>query len=128
MGLTARHLEENGIPTVIIGSALDIIEHCGAPRYLFTDLPLGNPIGHPGNMDEQRRVVGLGLGLFESVTAANKTVHAPVRWSESNDWRARYAEVKPEEMARLKAAGDARRALRQTLKVEGKLRNQDDST
>lgn len=123
MGLTARHLEENGIPTVIIGSALDIIEYCGVPRYLFTDLPLGNPLGHPGNAKEQGEVVALGLYLFESATAANRTVHAPVRWSSSDDWRARYAEVRPEDRARLQAAGEARRALRASLRTEGKLRD-----
>ena len=32
MSLLARHLEENAIPTVLIGSARDIVEHCGA-RY-----------------------------------------------------------------------------------------------
>lgn len=123
MGLTARHLEENGIPTVIIGSALDIIEYCGAPRYLFTDLPLGNPLGHPGDGDEQKRIVNMGLSLFATAIRPNTTVHAPVRWSDDDSWRARYAEVKPEEIAKLKAAGDARRALRDQLKAEGKVRD-----
>ena len=47
LSLVARHLEANGLPTVIIGSALDVVEHCGVPRFLFTDFPLGNPCGHP---------------------------------------------------------------------------------
>jgi D-proline reductase (dithiol) PrdB len=33
VSLVARHLETNGIPTVIVGSALDIVEHCGVPRF-----------------------------------------------------------------------------------------------
>ena len=37
MSLVARILEEAGIPTVILGSAIDIVEHCGVPRFLFTD-------------------------------------------------------------------------------------------
>src|SRR3546814_13646848 len=28
-GMTARYLEENGIPTVVMGCARDIVEHCG---------------------------------------------------------------------------------------------------
>jgi hypothetical protein len=123
VGLTARHLEENGIATVIIGSALDIIEYCGVPRYLFTDLPLGNPLGHPGDTDEQQQVVDLGLTLFESAIGPNRTLHAPVRWSASDDWRARYAQVRPEDRARLQSAGEARRALRESLRVEGRLRD-----
>jgi D-proline reductase (dithiol) PrdB len=43
ISLVARHLETNGIPTVIVGSALDVVEHCGVPRFYFTDFPLGNP-------------------------------------------------------------------------------------
>ncbi len=61
MSLVARYLEANGLPTVIIGSALDIVEHCGVPRFVFTDLPLGNPVGHPWNRDMQREVVRLAL-------------------------------------------------------------------
>lgn len=123
MGLTARHLEENGIPTVIIGSAIDIIEYCGVPRYFFTDLPLGNPLGHPGDAEEQHRIVEQGVALFETARAPGQTVHAGVRWSADDRWRARYAEVRPEDLARLKAAGDARRAQRAVLKTEGKLRD-----
>ena len=40
MSLVARYLEAHGMPTVIIGSALDIVERCGVPRFLFVDFPL----------------------------------------------------------------------------------------
>jgi len=39
--LVARHLEANGISTVIMGCAKDIIEHAAVPRFLFSDFPLG---------------------------------------------------------------------------------------
>ena len=123
VGLTARHLESHGLPTVIIGSALDIIEHCGVPRFLFTDLPLGNPLGHPGEAAEQRLIVDLGLSLFTGATGPNDTRQAPVTWADTDDWRARYAEVRPEDRARLQAAGDARRQLREALRQGGKLRD-----
>ncbi len=45
MSLAARHLEENGIPIVLFGCARDIVEHCGVPRFVFSDFPLGNPTG-----------------------------------------------------------------------------------
>ena len=53
MSLVARHLEANGLPTVIVGSALDVVEYCGVPRFLFTDFPLGNPCGLPWNRDHR---------------------------------------------------------------------------
>ena len=123
MSLTARTLEENGIPTVIIGSALDIVTHCAVPRFLFTDLPLGNPLGIPGDKPMQQQVVDLGLSLFETATQSNMVIKAPVRWSDSDEWRVRYAEVKPEDRVRLAAAGEARRVLRDQLKASGKVRD-----
>ena len=44
------------MPTVVIGSARDIVEHCGVARFVFTDFPLGNPCGHPWRRDMQREV------------------------------------------------------------------------
>ncbi len=45
VSLVARHLEENGVPTVIMGTARDIVEHCGVARLVFSDFPLGSPCG-----------------------------------------------------------------------------------
>ena len=59
VSLTARHLEENGIPTVVVGSARDVVEECGVARFLFTDFPLGNPCGKPGEVEMQRSIVGM---------------------------------------------------------------------
>ena len=47
VSLAARHLEENGIATVVMGCAKDIVEYCGVPRFLFSDFPLGNAAGRP---------------------------------------------------------------------------------
>src|SRR5690242_2425762 len=42
VGLAARALESEGIPAVVMGSAKDIVEYVGVPRFLFSDFPLGN--------------------------------------------------------------------------------------
>ena len=42
--------------SVIVGSALDVVEHCGVPRFYFTDFPLGNPCGHPWQPQMQREI------------------------------------------------------------------------
>ena len=59
MSLIARHLEENGIPSVVIAAARDIVEHCGVARMLFVDFPLRNPCGEPGNTAMQRRIIDI---------------------------------------------------------------------
>ena len=109
MSLVARHLEQNGLPTVVIGSALDIVEHCGVPRYVFTDFPLGNPCGPPWQRDTQRDIVRMALELLETADAPRTTLTAPFSWSDEQDWRARYSRVDPAERERLMAEGEARR-------------------
>ena len=116
MSLIARHLEQNNIPTVIIGSGRDIVEHCGVPRFLFTDFPLGNPCGHPWARDMQRAIVAQALDLLETAVAPRTTVQAPFAWKEDPGWRARYNRVVPEDWDRLAALGVERRRQRAKLK------------
>ncbi len=59
--LVARHLEANGIPTVVMGCAKDIVEHAAAPRFLFSDFPLGNSAGKPQDVDSQALTLELAL-------------------------------------------------------------------
>ena len=68
--LVARHLEANGIPTVVMGCAKDIIEHAAVPRFLFSDFPLGNSAGKPNDVDSQALTLELALGLLESAREA----------------------------------------------------------
>ena len=87
MSLVARHLEANGISTVMYGSAKDIVEHCGVPRYVFTDFPLGNPCGKPFDAEMQRSIVSLGLDLLEGAPAPRTTLQTPFVWSDDPSWR-----------------------------------------
>lgn len=95
MSLTARHLEANGIPTVVIGSARDIVEQCGVPRFVFTDFPLGNPCGKPNDVAMQHTILAIALNLLESAAYPHTTVQAPFRWDQSADWRRTYMELAP---------------------------------
>jgi hypothetical protein len=87
VSLAARHLEANGIPTVVFGCARDIVEHCGVPRFVFSDFPLGNPTGRPFDAAMQREVVGLGLDLLERATRPGTTVVNPHEWSADQSWK-----------------------------------------
>ena len=90
VSLVARHLEAHGIPTVIFGCARDIVEHCGVPRFVFSDFPLGNPCGRPFDRDMQRCILELGLRVLESAPAARTTVQTPFRWSDDHSWKQDY--------------------------------------
>jgi hypothetical protein len=93
VGLVARHLEANGLPTVIMGAAKDIVEHCGVPRFVFSDFPLGNSAGKPFDVESQAATLELALCLLESAPASRTTVQSPQRWSEDPSWKLDYSNV-----------------------------------
>jgi len=103
ISLTARYLEANGIPTVVMGCAKDIVEHAGVPRFLFSDFPLGNPAGRPNDVASQAATLEITLDLLESATGPRTTRQSPVRWSDDPGWKLDYSNVEriaPEELER----------------------------
>jgi hypothetical protein len=93
VSLVARHLEAHGISTVIMGCARDIVEHCGVPRFLFSDFPLGNSAGRPFDAESQAQTLELALQLLESAPAARTTVQSPLRWSTDAAWKDDYLDL-----------------------------------
>jgi len=93
VSLVARHLEANGIPTVIMGCARDIVEHVGVARFLFSDFPLGNSAGRPGDSRSQRLTLELALQLLQSASGPRTTMQSPLRWSEDASWKLDYSNV-----------------------------------
>ena len=122
MCLIARHLEANGIATVVIGSALDIVTHCGVARYLHVDFPLGNPCGKPYDKPMHQAILKQALALFETATAANTVERTPFVWSEDNSWRDVYARVDDSNRERLRALGEERRQQQAVVKASGETR------
>ena len=93
MSLVARYLERNGIPTIVMGAAKDIVEHAGVPRFLFSDFPLGNSCGKPHEPDTQRFTLDLALKVLESAVGPRTTVQSPLRWSEDPSWKHDYSNI-----------------------------------
>ena len=109
VSLAARHLEEHGISTVIMGCAKDIVEYCGVPRFLFSDFPLGNSCGKPHEPDTQRFTLDLALKVLESAIGPRTTVQSPLRWNDDGDWKNDYnnlARMPAEEVAKRRAEFD----------------------
>ena len=124
MSLIARHLEANGISSVVLGSALDIVEHCGVARFAFVDFPLGNPCGKPYDRAMQRQIVEAALALLETATEARTTRRLPYRWSADETWRDRYMAFGAEELAELRQRGEERKAHRQAWRDAGRARQE----
>jgi hypothetical protein len=87
VSLVARHLEANGIPTVVFGTAKDIVECCGVARFVFVDFPLGNSCGRSFDPENQHQVLELGLRLLETAVASRTTIQAPDVWSDDDGWK-----------------------------------------
>ena len=85
--LIARDLEAAGIPTMIYGSARDILAAAQPPRAVFTDYPLGHSVGRPFDTDNQRAVIRDGLRALESIQTPGTILNLPYRWSDSDAWK-----------------------------------------
>ena len=122
VSLAARHLEEAGIPTVIMGCAKDIVEYVGVPRFLFSDFPLGNPAGRPHDQASQEATLELAVRVLEAAPAPRTTVQSPLRWSASADWKLDYsnlARLSPEEIARRRAEFDRQKEIAREIRTTG---------
>jgi D-proline reductase (dithiol) PrdB len=114
ISLVARHLEANGISTVVMGCAKDIVEHAAVPRFLFSDFPLGNSAGRPHDPDSQAFTLELALRLLESAPGPQTTMQSPLRWSADASWKRDYnnvAQMDPAELARRRREFDAQKEI-----------------
>ena len=75
------------MPTVVIGTARDIVEHCGVARLVFTNFPLGNPCGEPFDAEMQRQIVNSALELLASAKGPRTTIQSPFTWSKGERWK-----------------------------------------
>ena len=119
--LVARHLEANGIPTVVMGCAKDIVEHAAVARFLFNDFPLGNSAGKPHDAESQAQTLEFALRVLEAAPGPRTTMQSPLRWAASGDWKLDYLNLErigAEELARRRAEFDRQKELARANRVE----------
>ncbi len=121
VSLAARRLEAAGIATVVMGCALDIVEHVGVPRYLFSDFPLGNAAGRPHDKASQKLTLALALDLLAAATSPRTTNRSPLRWNGKSGWKNDYANASrltAEELQRRRAEFDRGRETARSLRAD----------
>jgi hypothetical protein len=121
VSLVARHIEANGIPTVIMGCAKDIVEYCGVPRFLFSDFPLGNSAGRPFDVESQADTLDLALRVLEAAPAPRTTVQSPQRWRDDASWKLDFydfAALTPEQIAERRKEFDVVKAIIKTKQTD----------
>ena len=114
MSLVARYLEENGIPSVVMGCAKDIVEHCGVPRFVFSDFPLGNAAGRPNDPQSQADTLKLALRVLETAPGPRTTVQSRQRWRDDAQWKLDFSNLdrlSPEEIAKRRADFDVQKEI-----------------
>ena len=124
MSLVARHLEANGVPTIVMGCAKDIVEHVGVSRFLFSDFPLGNAAGRPADRESQAVTIELALQVLESAPGPRTTVQSPLRWSDNPDWKLDYsniARLSEEEIERRRGEFDENKNIAKARRAESGL-------
>ena len=87
MGLIARAIEANGIPTVSISITKELTESVGVPRAVFVKWPLGHPLGEPGNALQQRTLIFDALKYLKEADQPGVIQEPGYRWK-----RQEYAE------------------------------------
>jgi len=115
--LAARHLEANGIATIVMGCARDIVEHVGVARFLFSDFPLGNAAGKPNDVTSQAQTLELALDLLETATTPRITWQSPLEWSNDPDWKLDYSNIErvpAKEVTKLRAEFDRQKLIAKT--------------
>ncbi|MBL8674635.1 MAG: hypothetical protein JNL07_07095 [Rhodospirillales bacterium] len=120
MSLAARHLEQNGIPTVVLGCAKDIVEYVGVPRFLFSDFPLGNASGRPHDVESQDLTLELALRVLETAPGPRTTVQSPLKWPKDPAWKLDFSNVETmsaEEIARRRAEFDRQKEIAKGIRV-----------
>jgi hypothetical protein len=121
VSLAARSLEENGVATVVMGCAKDVIEYVGVPRFLFSDFPLGNAAGRPLDRPSQALTIDLALTLLEAAPAPRTTVQSPLVWSADPGWKLDYCNIErlsPEEIERRRAEFDRQKNIARRIREE----------
>ena len=119
ISLVARHLEANGISTVVMGCAKDIVEHAAVPRFLFSDFPLGNSAGKPHDPASRPSRWSLRYACWNRAPAPQTTVQSPLRWSADASWKRDYNNVallSAEELARRRREFDAQKEIARGLR------------
>ena len=64
MGLIARAIEQEGIPTTLTSWNAGIIRMVRPPRFSITSMQRGMTLGHPNDVEQQQRILTRTLELL----------------------------------------------------------------
>lgn len=102
-----------------MGSAKDIVEHCGVPRFVFSDFPLGNSAGKPHDPTSQRDTLSLALQILETATQPRTSLRSAQQWAKDSKWKDEFFSIEhlsALELAQRRAAFDQVKVVARDVK------------
>jgi hypothetical protein len=90
-------IEAQGIPTLLAGTALDIMRQVPPPRAIFVDHPVGRTFGPPHDRQRHEAVLARVLAELPRFTQSGEIHDAGLQWAADGD-RAREDELRAEMM------------------------------
>ena len=85
--IVARYLEQQGISTLCLTSALDITRSVNPPRIAFLDYPIGYICGKPGDPELQEAIVREALQAFDALQTPGAIQRLSFCWSPDETWK-----------------------------------------
>ncbi len=80
------------MPTMVMGTALDIVKFGWPPRAVFMDFPLGHGGGPAFNPVQQLAIARQAMAAFESIQSPGEIVALSQTWPEGDAWKAAAAD------------------------------------
>jgi hypothetical protein len=78
-------LEDRGIPTLLAGTALDIMRRVTPPRAVFVDHPVGRTFGPPHDRRRNQTVLARILAELPKFTGPNEIRDPGFRWARDGN-------------------------------------------
>jgi len=81
-------MESAGISTVLVTMMPCWAEQYGVPRALAVEFPFAHPLGLPGDVPLQQRVIRQALAVLSNARGPNTIVHSDLVWPGiEREWR-----------------------------------------
>ncbi|MEQ8230690.1 MAG: hypothetical protein RKL32_03175, partial [Gammaproteobacteria bacterium] len=81
-GIVARVVEAHGIVTVMLSTGRDLSANVRPPRTAFVNFPMGNALGAPFEVAQQRRILADVLALAADARDPGVLVDLPYSWPQ----------------------------------------------
>lgn len=73
------------MPTIAISILRKFTEEVRSPRAVFLKWPMGHPLGEPGRVDQQMKVLECAFRALREIKEPGTIIDLPFRWRRYED-------------------------------------------